>query len=295
MQPIICIYHSRDLDGFASGAIVKRKYPNATLVGYDYKQPIPWDKIPAGVPVIMIDVSLDMPDMEALAKHSNMQLTWIDHHISKIKEFEAYAADRESFMVVALKDGISAAELAWKYFNPGSTMPVAIRLLGEYDTWRNDDKDRWDNEILPFQFGMRARCNSPETFPPHLFYVTGYETMPKQIEEVINEGKGILSYISKTNQLLCRRGSFEADFMGYRAICLNAGGVNSDTFSSVYDPNIHDIMMPFFYDGHKWIFSIYTTKSDIDCSMLAKQNGGGGHRQAAGFESEDLSLFINRK
>ena len=292
MRPVICIYHSRDLDGFTSAAIVKRKYPNATLIGFDYGQQLPMDKIPEGVPIIMVDVSIPMPEMEALAKHSNSQLTWIDHHVSAIKEFEAYAAERDSFVVVSLKDVISACELAWKFFNPGSTMPTAIQLLGEYDTWRNSDKTRWENEILPFQFGMRSKCNSPETFPPHLFYVTGFETMPKHIESIINDGKTIMAFLSQSNELMCRRGAFEADFMGYRAICLNAGGVNSDSFKSVYDASKHDILMPFFYTGKYWQFSIYTDKDHIDCSLIAKQQGGGGHAKAAGFQVDDISSFI---
>ena len=36
---MIGVYHNRDLDGFTSGAIIKLKYPDAKMIGYDYGHP----------------------------------------------------------------------------------------------------------------------------------------------------------------------------------------------------------------------------------------------------------------
>src|SRR6478752_505357 len=109
---MICIYHSRDLDGYCSGAIVKYKYPNAKLIGFDYGQKLPMDEIPSGEPIIMVDVSLPMHEMEELSKHSGYNMTWIDHHISAISDYK----NHDHFGITAvLENGISACEGAWKY------------------------------------------------------------------------------------------------------------------------------------------------------------------------------------
>lgn len=86
---MICIYHNKDLDGFASAAIVKRKYPNAVLIGHDYKDS--YDQLEKEIMsnkghdhIIMIDVSLPMMQMLRLAHDLGFGLTWIDHHISAI-------------------------------------------------------------------------------------------------------------------------------------------------------------------------------------------------------------------
>ena len=46
---VICIYHSRDLDGWASGAVVKKwceeNNYEIELIGYDYGQDVPVEKI----------------------------------------------------------------------------------------------------------------------------------------------------------------------------------------------------------------------------------------------------------
>lgn len=283
---MICIYHSRDLDGFTSGAIVLRKYPDAKMIGFDYGQKLPMDRIPAGEPIIMIDVSLPMAEMEELAKHSGFQLTWIDHHASAIKDFKEYVGEGESFCTAVLHDGIAACEGGWRHLFPHEAMPEAIELLGAYDTWRNKDVERWEDKIMPFQYGMRLICNSPERFPTWLMFSL------QNLDEIIKSGKDVLKYQEMIDEMACKNRAFEHTFEGYKAICLNGGPFNSNTFKSVYDPDKHDLMMPFAWDGKQWTVSLYTTK-DIDCSALAKTRGGGGHKKASGFQTLDIKTVFN--
>lgn len=300
---MVIIYHSKDLDGFTSAAICNRKYPDAKLIGFDYGQKLPMDEIPMGEPVIMVDVSLPMQDMAHLSIHSGHQMTWIDHHISVINEFKNYQDPDLQAITAVLENGIAACEGAWKYLFPDESMPTAVKLLGEYDTWRNQDREKWDNEILPFQFGMRAICNSAESFPAELLmpdtnntdmeHVSVFEThwyvhRTEVINEIIRNGKSILKYQAQTNEFICKRAAFEHTFKGLRAICLNGGGFNSDVFKSVYDPFKHDIMMPFQFNGKFWTISLYSTKPEINCSEIAKSMGGGGHKAAAGFQVNNI-------
>lgn len=286
---MICIYHSKDLDGYCSGAIVKLKYPDAKLIGFDYGQELPMDEIPEGEQIIMIDVSLPMNQMEDLARHSGWKLTWVDHHISAISDYKKFVGNRETFCHAVLEDGISACEGGWKYLFPNEFVPTAVKLLGEYDTWRNEDKFRWDNAIMPFQYGMRMICSSPETFPPDLFKtysVNDIETN-SPVYDIIKDGKLILEYQKVQNTRACKY-AFEVEFEGLRAIVLNNGGANSQVFESVYDESKHDLMIPFVFTGKRWTFSLYTTKDEVDCSVIAKSKGGGGHKKAAGFQLSDL-------
>lgn len=287
---MICIYHSRDLDGFMSGAIVKRAYPDAKLIGFDYGQKLPMEEIPEGELIIMIDVSIPMEEMLQLAQHSHFKLTWIDHHISAINDYKKFTENQEDFLKPVLKDGVAACELGWEYLFPNENIPAAVTLLGKYDTWRNHDQGEWDEMILPFQYGMRLICNSPETFP-----IIVFKNIHDMVMDIVKNGKTIIAYQNTQNELLCKRAAFECYFENYKVICLNMGGASSQAFQSIYDESKHDIMMPFFFNGKKWIYSLYTTKEDIDCSFIAKKMGGGGHKKAAGFESEEFILFTNKQ
>lgn len=281
---MIGIYHSRDLDGYASGAIMKLKYPDIKLVGYDYGQPFNFDMI-QGQPVIMADVSLPMPDMLRISELSNGQFTWIDHHASAIRAYADFIQDGPRFCTPVHDMFKAACEIAWGYFFTYQAMPIAIKLLGRYDTWRDADKGSWESIVLPFQFGMRIHCSSPETFP-----VTGLSS-GFDIIKTVEQGHTILKYQGQQNTITCRR-AFEAEFEGLRAICVNGGVFNSEAFKSVYDESKHDVMMPFQFNGKYWTFSIYTTK-EIDCSELAKRRGGGGHKKAAGFQADDIRTVFN--
>lgn len=284
---MICIYHSKDLDGYCSGAIVKMKYPDAKLIGFDYGQELPMSNIAPHEEVIMIDVSLPMQHMEDLARYSGWKLTWIDHHISAINDYYNFIGNGGSFCRAVLQDGISACEGGWKYLFPDDHMPTAVKLLGEYDTWRNKDKDRWDNAIMPFQYGMRMFCQSAETFPQELFKIYEPTITDNPVYKIIHDGKLILSYQKTQNERACKM-AFEIEFEGLRAICLNNGGANSQVFESVYDESRHDVMIPFVFTGKNWTFSLYSTKDEVDCSVIAKSKGGGGHKKAAGFQMEEL-------
>lgn len=285
---MICFYHSKDLDGYCSGAIVKKMFPECEMIGYDYGQPFPFDKCKNEV-VIMVDVSLSMRDMWILSDICS--LTWIDHHFSAIKDYHEFCNIRTPHMITVLQDGISACEGAWNYFFEGEPMPTSVQLLGEYDTWRNKDQVRWRTKVLPFQFGMRLICNTAESFPQILLTKSADANI--RGSHVLNDGHTVLKYQEQSNAIACKA-AFEGIFSGYRVIALNIAGANSQAFDSVYDPTRHDIMMPFFFDGKMWKVSMYATKDDIDVSTIAKNHGGGGHKHAAGFRVNKLKdVFPN--
>lgn len=335
----IGIYHSKDLDGICCGAIMKLKYPDITLIGYDYGENI-WEKLRnAGFVdesmspikslqskfdgyIIMADVSLEMPEMFKLAEWCEFRFTWIDHHKSAIEAFwgladndntpdkipdtRYYTADVDKFGRVFFKVGRAACEICWdcmmansfeksKYYED---IPEVVKYLGMYDTWRNEDKDMWNVTIMPFQYGMRLICRGVEDFPMYLLKrsevfdpLRGPCPVKTECDNIIRDGRTVLKYQKQMNTRAAVMIAFEVEFEGLRAICMNSGGANSQLFDSVYDPEKHDIMIPFVFTGKHWIFSIYTTKPEIDCSEIAKRYGGGGHKQAAGFVVTDAHWF----
>jgi len=148
MTPPICFYHSSDLDGLCSGAIMARAMPDAEMRGYDYGQPFPWADV-EGRDVHMSDVSLqpgeDMARLATVAK----SLTWVDHHKSAIDD----AATRGLSGLPGLRRiGDAACELCWEfYFGGKKPEPLGVHLLGRYDVWAWRDVPG----ALEYQFGMR--------------------------------------------------------------------------------------------------------------------------------------------
>ena len=275
-EQIIGIYHSRDLDGIASGAIIKAMYPNAIMIGYHYGEPLTLPVL--GIPVIMADVSLPFDKMVKVAEESGSQFTWIDHHKSSIDEFNVNVGAGPAPYIAYTQVGVGACELTYKLLNQTTDAPIGIKLLSKYDVWDKSDEMLWQEKIMPFQYGMRAICNSISSFPMDLLL-----PFCSSVDKIISDGHVVLNYQDIQNEKDVMHGAFESYFEGYRAIFMNTTQMNSQAFISIYDELKHDLMIPFNFNGKFWTFSIYTTK-DIDCSVLAKKYGGGGHAKAAWFQ-----------
>lgn len=283
---IICYHHSKDPDGWVSGAVIKRKYPDVELRGWDYKDQIPAiSEVKDSDKLILIDITFPLPILQEMGKITN--LTVIDHHVSFKKEVEKYAEPINFDYIYDCNK--AACEIGWEYCFPETPTPYGIILNGRYDTFRKNEGD-WENETLPFKYFLTSICNSVESVPQDIFFAS---------KEFINDkwcviGKGIMSYVDTMNETHTRFNHFivEKAFGKYKALCLNYWPFNSEVMKSIWDPKKYDIMIGFCFDGRKYSVSLRSVDENPDVSVIAKERGGGGHRNAAGFEVSDLlSIF----
>lgn len=272
-----CFYHSADLDGHCSGAIIKQKYPDCEMIGIDYGDDFPWEVIKKDEIVYMVDFSLEpFCDMEKL--NDMCLLTWIDHHKTAIAE-----AQKRSFEAYKQKIRLSLAgcELTWEFCHPDTMMPITVYLLGRYDVW-----DHGDPRVLPFQYGMGLFDTNPENIEFWEKHLNGF------YPEIMVKGDDIIEYRSKEDKKYCENCAFEVEFEGLKFIVINRILTNSKIFDSFYDPNKHDGMMTFGYRNKQWKVSMYSDKEDIDLSLIAKKHGGGGHKGACGFQCDNIISLL---
>lgn len=275
-----CFYHSADLDGHCSGAIVKLKYPECEMIGINYGQKIDIDSISVGEVVYMVDFCLQpFSGMEELNRAC--ELHWIDHH-AKGSIDEAHARGFLASGGQLLEVGKAGCELTWKYIHGDAPMPWTVFLLGRYDVWDHSA----DKDVLPFQYGMR---NFEDTRPDNVQFWSS--ALHFNTDEVTKTGRTILDYEDKQNAKFCKAYAFETSLLGNTAICANRGFINSKVFDSIYDPVRHHLMITFCRlkpPAGKWTVSLYSTREDVDCGAIAKSFGGGGHKSTAGFQCENL-------
>lgn len=285
---MIGIYHHKDMDGLCCGAIMRKRYPEIRLIGYDYGEPFDMD-ICRGETVIMADISLPMDKMLELAAISE-DFLWVDHHETAIKEYYRTSGSSENYkvgpngMFARLDSSLSACELLWDELFPDQDMPVAVSLIGKYDTWRDSGTGFWDAVILPFQYSMRFRAANVYLFPMEV--LDSSLTDLQDISEFINEGETLLQYQNQQNDYVAKRLSHDVVFDGMDCIALNTPVEASRVLRNVYDPEKHYMMICYCYDGLAWTVSLRSTRADVDCGKIAKRHGGGGHPGAAGFKTK---------
>lgn len=285
MRKITCIYHSADLDGWMSAAIVKQCYPDAILVGYNYGEPIP--KINTDTSVFMIDVSFPADELMQLAKEVSGAFIWIDHHERTINDFIAKFGEEHPPVVGVFPDKgekVAACELTWRHLYSKGINPEVIRLLGAYDSFRHKGTDE-AQAVLNFQYGARALCASPEEA------IKLMNVGDKDIEMVKKIGAGIHQYLCKTYATAYKKG-FVLNFDGFRFITVNSDRFNPINFGIDYHADGYDGAASFWYEKGKWIFSLYNDNGLVDCSIICKKRGGGGHSGASGFQTTDIGRII---
>jgi oligoribonuclease NrnB/cAMP/cGMP phosphodiesterase (DHH superfamily) len=270
MTKSICFHHN-DLDGHASGAIVRYALGDAvTLIESDYDgTPIPWDLVEGAEQVIVTDFSFPVADMQRLAK--GRELVWIDHHKSAIAEF-AGIADRWP----GIRDVSEAAcVLTWKYFFPQRPVPKAVILVGDRDSWRWAEKDTG-----PFNESLYNRDHDADN---DTFWKPLLEDDPSTLEKMIGEGVWLRQINLRHVDRMMEARSFEVRFEGYRTLAVNTRG-NGDVGHYGRDRG-YEIVYTYVDEmqvgGLTTVVTLYSDQ--VDVSVIATRYGGGGHAGAAGF------------
>ena len=276
-------YHRGDLDGKASAAVLRRKYPDAEFIGAEYGDTISAyvAKIIPGEDVIIVDYMFEpFSTMIGVSKKAN--LVWIDHHWAAIRQY--VDAGKPFTAVVGKEDNAKAAcELAWEYCFPTKRVPFTIKQLSLYDTWHHNN----DEAILQFQYGAQLYLNDVNA--PLWEELLNWEHNPTQkIVDIIDAGQVIMRYAEQNNRSMAKEYAFEIEFEGYKTLVMNTVSKGSQLFKSVATPE-HKLRMVFCMTSNRqWKFSVYTEDPSIDCGALCAKHGGGGHKGAAGFVSPIL-------
>ncbi|MBR2299844.1 MAG: hypothetical protein IJ870_04645 [Alphaproteobacteria bacterium] len=282
---MLCIYHMADHDGKGSAAIVKSVYPDVEFLAFNHDSEIPYEEIEKHDKIVICDIALPLDYMFELNK--KIDLTWIDHHVSIINEYEERIKAGEKPIKGSRKVGTAAIILTWRYFYPDKRLPLGIKLLG-----LNDIFDLEDKRVRPFEYAMQALgVNKPNE------KIWGQLIRDEvEINPMVEKGRAILSYIHNRNYRLVRAQAFVSEFEGYKCICANIPQGYSEFYDSLDNIADYDVMVNFFMNKKNcWNLSFYTAKEDIDVSKIAAKFGGGGHAKAAGASAlKELPEFLRQ-
>jgi len=283
---MLCIYHIADHDGKGSAAIVGKKFGDVEFLGFNHDMDVPWEAINRHHQIVICDIALPLDVMFEI--NENKDLTWIDHHISVIDEYNKAIASGKKEIKGIRENGSAAIMLTWQYFFPDDPVPEGVKLLA-----LNDLYDLRDKRVRPFEYAFQSMgVNKPQD--------SNWKDLFEgkiNIDEMVLKGNAILSWVRNRNHRLCKAMSFESSYKGMKCICANMPQGYSEFYDSIRNIRSYTFMCNFFMCGkNTWNLSFYTVRDDVDVSKIAAEFGGGGHRKAAGASGlTELPEFLRKK
>lgn len=268
MKPSVVITHRNCADGFCAAWIAWQRFGDIP----DYVQAQHHDLPPKyeGRDIYIFDFSYDRETTKHMVKDAH-SFVLRDHHKTNVEELKDLHGGDIKFDMTK-----SGAMLTWDYFNPGKEAPWLVQYVQDRDLWR------WE---LPNSKAVSAFIR---TVP---FDFHAWEQLSKlQLEDVILGGQSILHFVDaliRETLPSARR----IKFRGFDIPCINIHptlGYSSDITNrlAVGEP----FAMSWFQreDGRYQYSLRCADPRGIDVSEIAKSLGGGGHRQAAGFDLDSL-------
>ena len=297
--PILFIYHSSCSDGFTAAWVFdKFRKKGLSIIDQPVEYyPATYGQEPPdckGREVWLVDFTYPRETLIEKVIKPSMRTLIYDHHktaeadLFQIKEeVRRRGLQRNDEVVFDMHRsgcGILYDELAREYGKrAGQHIPSPT---GDRSFWLVDyveDRDLWKLK-RPFSKEVAAYCYSvPMTFEEW----DAIESLG--LSKVSEAGKGIVRYIDTFGDKVIEHATYE-QLGEYVVPCINTPYMNiSDHVGKLAERNPADPFALGYFrrkDG-RWQFSL-RSKGAFDVSVIAKTFGGGGHLNAAGFDSATL-------
>ena len=270
MQRPLVIYHGGCSDGFGAAYALYARFCRGGECSCDFVAGVHGQPPPdvSGREVHIVDFSYKRPVLEQICRSARSVLI-IDHHISAERNLQGLEREYDNLQVI-FDMNKSGAVLAWEHYH--STPPPRLLL-------HIQDRDLWRFQMEGTNDIHAALVSRPFDFRDWEKLCAGDEAL----EPLLKEGRAINRYRWRMIELH-REKAVMATISGYRVPLVNCyEDIMSDLVGELAEGQ------PFaagYQDQgtiRKW--SLRSREGGIDVSEIASRLGGGGHRNAAGFNT----------
>lgn len=275
-QVDLVLYHGNCADGFGARCAAQMRLGSEA-------QYLPMSHGSKEVPdvtgkyVAILDFSFPYAQLVEMIRNA-AGLIVIDHHHTAQVDLANIPEQNKIFDMHQ-----SGAVLAWKYFFPGQTVPLLLRYVQDRDIWT------WQ---LPKSMEV---CAGLDMFPQttEVWYPWFHDEY-KLFDDLEGPGKSIVAYRNQLIDSILKK-SVTRTICRVPTRCVNAtGGELLSYLGHRMLEKYPDVQMALMYchdpERNRYAVSL-RSRGDFDCSVVAKRFGGGGHKQACGFDiptSQDI-------
>jgi oligoribonuclease NrnB/cAMP/cGMP phosphodiesterase (DHH superfamily) len=256
----VCIYHGNCADGFGAAWVVRQALGEIEFHPGKYQEPPP---DVAGKDVVMVDFSYKRPVLLEMAAKANSILI-LDHHKTAAEDL----IDLPANVTCKFDMTRSGAMLAWDHFFPGETPPPLLLHIEDRDLWRFALENTRQIQACVFSHPYDFRVWDALMATPTYALALEGEVIERKHFKDLRELLGVT-----TREMIIGGHRVPVANLPY-TMSSDAGhelGKGRPFAACYWDTP----------DGR--VFSLRSSDDGVDVSEVAKQYGGGGHRNAAGF------------
>jgi oligoribonuclease NrnB/cAMP/cGMP phosphodiesterase (DHH superfamily) len=237
----------------------------AEFVAVNYGQATPDVR---GREVYILDFFYPRGVMEELDRQAT-RLVCLDHHKTAEEELRGFVGERA---LVRFDMGKSGGRLAWEFFFPDQPQsPWLVDYTEDRDLWR-------------WRLARSREINAAVRSYP-LDFISWYTLAERAPSTLAVEGEAILRYQQQEVDSHCAQ-AVEVGIGGYQVLAVNATTLQSEICERLAQGRPFGVSFFIRQDGQK-IWSLRSRAGGIDVSEVARKLGGGGHKQAAGFQERN--------
>jgi oligoribonuclease NrnB/cAMP/cGMP phosphodiesterase (DHH superfamily) len=271
----IVIYHSPCTDGFTAAWACRKAHPDWQYYPQSHGAPFDFNRV-ADRDVYLLDFAFPLQDMITLA-HFAKKIVILDHHKTAAEALAGFTDMLKGYPAVCRDIEVifdmerSGAKLSWDYFHKGRPAPELILHV--------QDRDLWQFKLEGTKEVHAALSSYDHTFE-------SWDLIERQHPSVIvADGMAILRKHNKEVRDLINTGTRYMNIGGVVVPAVNAPHEYASDIGHVLAEGAPYAAV--FWDGKRgrqW--SLRSREGGTDVSAVAKTFGGGGHKHAAGFQSE---------
>lgn len=259
------LYHAQCLDGFTAAWCAWQKLGEDVTTYIPVKHGEPPPDLPNNSRVYLVDFAYPRQITLSLQAKSQ-ELIILDHHKTAQEELLGL-----KFALFNLQK--SGAMLAWEYWQGNKQPPDLVRYVQDRDLWLKQ---------LPFTEEIHIALT---TMSPTFQQWQILAEIPDFVDYMVAIGQPLLVKKKAIIEAIAHQPSW-VEIAGYRVPCVHAPHHWSDVCHLLCDrfPQAK-FAVSWRIDGEIKRWDLRSV-GDFDVSAIARLYGGGGHKNAAGFQGE---------
>lgn len=267
MKSRLVIYHADCRDGFTAAWAAWRKFGDEDTEYVAQRHGLPLIQCVADREVFVLDFAFPRENTIAMHKVAKSYVV-IDHHKTNAEELSGIA-------YATFDMNRSGAGMAWDTFHPGAPRPWLVDYVEDRDLWR-------------FKLPESKEINAWISVVPTNNFHQWDTLLNGGTHHAVNNGRAVLAYIDNYVSDMAKHARL-ADFEGYKIPIVNAPFVAiSELLGHLAKTAPFSLGWSQCGDG-MYRYSMRSSGPEgVDVADIAKKYGGGGHKNAAGFQSKTM-------